>query len=578
MNNNYLIGLIKKYELIIFFLFSFVFLFLLSMQGFDLADSGFVLAGYQNFYTNPELASNLFYYYLCGIIGGVFHLVFPNGGLLYFRIINNMFLLGSIWISYLLLKQYVTKNQFIVGSVFYLFFVSVPGILPLHYDTVTQFFSLVSLFFLVKGLNRNILLFVGGFILGINCFTDLTNVLFVVLGLILFFNAYYQNQNIKKLFNQILIMIGGFSFGFCILFLIIILLGHGNLMSQKIVELFTIAGGETTHGVSNLINNYLNNYLKIFQYMIGLIGIYVIYSISMNLKKRWIQWIVLSLIVSVLLISFYKMINFANVFYALTFLVSSLVLFSAKFDKQLKILIIGNLIIMFLGPIGADEYTNFSPHALSVSFPLFLFIASKSINFRFSVGKLNYILTHKRNRIFIQLFLSGILLINLYNITLYAYFDPGSRLNKVYSIESKYTKGVYTTKHIADVTNTILNKLTNEYIKPGDTIFAYADIPMIYYLTETIPFVNSYWTFDVGNCSNSQLEKLISDNVKVKKLPLVLVQKFYSLYKFFPPVDDYKKLFLHGSAMFSFLESNNYYIDWENEYFAIYLPGENRKE
>ncbi|MCT4630519.1 hypothetical protein, partial [Winogradskyella sp.] len=80
---------------------------LLSFQGFDVCDDGFVLTFYQQIFQNPESVEYNFLYWFSGFVGGVWHQLYEDGGILWFRILAIVVNTATLYISYKILKSYM---------------------------------------------------------------------------------------------------------------------------------------------------------------------------------------------------------------------------------------------------------------------------------------------------------------------------------------------------------------------------------------------------------------------------------------------------------------------------------------
>ena len=64
--------------------------------GFDLNDTGFHLVAYENVFNAPGCVTYNFMYYLTNIIGGILMRIFPNLGVLGFRIVGALLVLLTL--------------------------------------------------------------------------------------------------------------------------------------------------------------------------------------------------------------------------------------------------------------------------------------------------------------------------------------------------------------------------------------------------------------------------------------------------------------------------------------------------
>jgi hypothetical protein len=163
-----------------------------------------------------------------------------------------------------------------------------------------------------------------------------------------------------------------------------------------------------------------------------------------------------------------------------------------------------------------------------------------------------------------------------YKLSQQAYFDPGSRFDKTYTINSEYARGIYTTKERADIVNAILPEL-KRHVKPNDYLLAYESLPMLHFLTQTKPYLKNPWLmiYD-GFIFEDQINEALNSD---KDLPVVIQQKFYTIEDFSEPIDNYlseQKPELFNSSqrrnkvLNAFLRKHNYKIIFSNSHFNIY--------
>lgn len=92
------------------------------------------------------------------------------------------------------------------------------------------------------------------------------------------------------------------------------------------------------------------------------------------------------------------------------------------------------------------------------------------------------------------IFCTAFLATKAYQISNASYFDPGSRLEKTYAIESKLAKGVYTKQRRATIINNVLFEL-NKHVQPNDYLLVFDKTPMLHFLTETRPYMYNPWVW-----------------------------------------------------------------------------------
>ena len=104
----------------------------------------------------------------------------------------------------------------------------------------------------------------------------------------------------------------------------------------------------------------------------------------------------------------------------------------------------------------------------------------------------------------------------------YPYSDLGNRLKMTYTINSKYTQGIYTTQDKAESINELLS-ISAKYVQKDDYVLVYHSFPLYYYMTETKPFLPNSWLklYD----SNTLKQKLAASLQTAISLPVVIRQQ-----------------------------------------------------
>ena len=145
MSNLSLVNHIKNHSLTYFLILTGIYLVLLSFQGIDARDEGWILSFYQQIFSNPETVEYHFLFYLSGLIGGAFYTVFSQGGILYFRLLNVIVILLTSTAVFHFYKEYLKSWQIILGCTFVILNLSAYGvILGLHHDYLTALFVVCS--------------------------------------------------------------------------------------------------------------------------------------------------------------------------------------------------------------------------------------------------------------------------------------------------------------------------------------------------------------------------------------------------------------------------------------------------
>lgn len=245
------------------FLIGIVYRLLMSVQGIDTTDMGFCMTFYQNIFTHPGAMTFYFNYYLTGLIGGVWHLVFGQFGLLGFRLLETLTLSAAIGLMYLAFRPWLTSNKIAAVAVL-LSFLFPSIIITFHYDTLSFLLMAASVYAVSRWLRGGSTwwLTVAGMLIGISFFARIVN---GVLGLLIIFPLLWGCRTLPRKGIPAAVYYGGGIVVGCILLLVIMaLLGHLSYFCQALIEAFsTFSGHETSHASTNIFSVYLKSYVNI---------------------------------------------------------------------------------------------------------------------------------------------------------------------------------------------------------------------------------------------------------------------------------------------------------------------------
>lgn len=564
--------------------------FILAFQGFDICDDGFVLTFYQQIFSNPESVEYNFLYWFAGVFGGVWYQLFPEGGVFWFRILGILVNTLTFIIVYRLLKTYVS-SYFLVFGLAMVLFVNDYGFLTFYHNHLTALLAFLSVYLIYKGLTKSswFLLLLSGFVIGINVFTRLPNLVLFILVLAIPFYQYLQKKPLVKSLKPIACFTFGALLAFVTIYLLLLFLGQLEIMKNAIVVLDDLsATEESVHNFSDVIWAQWYNYKAIIKASLVLLMPLSIYFFIMPKLKT--NYVFKYLVFMLLAIFFIFWINEFAIFsiYSLALFGSFFTAINTKDAKALRTLGFMSLLILLTLSLGTGGgILNSGYMIIWLGLPLF-FRASLRINdFSNMVSKFkNYKLWlyqegFMKNALIVLII--AFFILKSYKIFNEAYFDEGSRLYKTTAIKNPKAKYIYTTKKRGKIINSILKEL-DKHVKPNDYLLTYSHIPMLHFLTETKPYAYNPWVgiYD----KNSFDKKLKKAEIEIEKLPIVVQQKFNTIISFSAPIEDYmstqKENSLHhnnsmNAVMNHFLERNKYEIIWSNSYFNIYKSSVDKK-
>jgi len=579
-----------------FLVFTVLYQLLFIFQGLDFADEGFSATFYQQIFSNPQSVSFNFMYWFSGILGGSFLYLFPSLGLLGLRIFGIIIVTSTIATVYFSLKKYLTLAHLRLGIFMLLFFISNDP-KEMYYNNLSAFLFVLSAIFIFNGLNKNSIskIFISGTFISLNMFTRSPSILGLIFVLAIPYFGYVTAINLKNQLKQI----GFFFFGFVSTTIAVLLImkaiGHLDLFIENLGIVYGMGiESDSGNNLIRLVKLFINDYSSSVIYGFLLISSIFILSSINSLISRWTKFnqktiINLSLSLIVVIAVYFILSNKITwknilwIFSGLSMIFSIVILTSASSKKELKLFVLLGCLIILIQPFGsAVGLSMMGRYSLWIIFPIAIdyIFNIKSVNTVINISSENHrsllnIHIDEHQICLIRQYFLGIGIIGcLYFSYYYPYFDMSNRTKMRYSVDNKFLKGIYTTRERALVVNELL-KESGKYLKKNDYLFAYDNIPMIHFLTETRPYIRNSWPyFYIPEAFKMETDKsLVRSNV----LPVVIVQKVNTLYCNWPlnTIGNFQKTkpdIIRDSIMNDFMLKGKYKKVWENKAFEIRIP------
>lgn len=556
---------------------------LLSFQGFDLCDEGFSLSFYQQIYNTPESVEYNFVYWLSGLVGGLWYELYENGGILWFRLLAIIINTLTFIISYRLLVIYINKWHALVGLLMVLF-VNDFGYMVFYHNHLSALLVVSSVFFLMKGIVKTNLLYIAisGLFFTVNIFSRVPNVLLGIHILAIpFYYSYLQQKPFKSNIKPMLSYVLGAMIGLILIVVLLYSLNQLSIMKQSFLGIIDSGvANDSNHNFVKLIKVNIDSYKKVATQFLKFSVVFFV--LIYFLKEAKNNKLYKTLLIVGSLILFFVMLKNNSIYTLYGFILFGtlgLIIFSQ--NDHIKLLSLLSLIMEIIMPMGSDgSIHNVGYASIWLGLPLFFnfnSIIKKCYSvteighkeFRFSVSEYSI-------KLILTLLVVSYFASKAYNISQEAYFDLGSRFEKRHTINSDFARHIYTTEDRANITNELLVNL-KRYVRPNDVLFAYDNIPMIHFLTNTKPYIYNPWVWIYDTYSFEK--KLKKAEGEFNELPIIVQQKFETIVKFSEPLEDYmsenkKQTFIYNGGrnkvMNKFIKRNEYKIVWSNPYFNIY--------
>ena len=291
---------------------------LISLQGVDKVDAGFCNTFYQVIFTHPDSNVFCFIYYLTGLVGGTWELLFGEDGLLGFRLLEALTLAAAIGTIAATFNAYMPRRHTPVAVALSFLFPTI--VVTFHYDTITYLLVALSAYALKEALetDKDRWLMVAGAMLGMAFFARIVNAALFALALAPF--IIYRQQRLKKTG----MMAAGVLLGMAAVTGLMALLGHTPYYVAALGEAFsTFSGSEATHSHGHLLVQYLRNYVNIALQAIVLVACYAAGLWASRQQNRGYRLAALTaLVIVVLVVTFTSLPNLTLLAACLTVLLA----------------------------------------------------------------------------------------------------------------------------------------------------------------------------------------------------------------------------------------------------------------
>lgn len=564
----------KDIKFFVFYLFViFVYHLVISFQGYDMADEGWVMTGYQQIFNDPMSVKYQFLYYFSIYIGGMWNVLFGDLGYWGFRLFAVIIRVLTAAYVYKIFEGYLNKWCILVG-VLLSCLCSSYGLYVYEHDHLTILMVVMVVYYMAESLKKGKLWYMGvaGILLGVNVFSRLPNISMTLLILIVI-PYWIYDRNIVNVLKILGYAVGGFVIGIILTIGLMLLSGHFEIFMQNMKESMTIAFDENSyHSFDMLIKTNMNSIVYQLRSMVLIWAIPIVVFVMGKVKcVKWLKYLLVIILLPLYISFIYG--NGSNIgsIYAFVSPICVVAIFSK--NKAIVYLSVLSFIVMHLLPLGSDgSIWNMGEHSIWLALPL-------------AVGciwKWGLSLYTKRCReivgfvILLGMFMLMFTTRNIIRIMNGCYFDDGSRFDKVYRINHPLAT-TYTTKRNCELLNPMLTELC-KYVKKDDYLLCFQNIPTVHYLTQTRPYLYNSWVWTYTS-SNFKYQMELAEK-EHDYLPIVVRDKSMlpTWYNYYPDWNNEKgvKSYFHDNDrimyMNDFLRRNNYVLVWENEVFQILKP------
>jgi hypothetical protein len=583
--NNYInfINRLQEYQFPIAVSVIFMFFIVLAFQGFDVCDEGWFLTFYQQIFNAPETVEYNFVYWLSGIVGGIWYKIIPLSGILSFRFLTVLVFGVILMLCNRVLKPYLKAVQILL-CFFVVSIITDFGYLAFYYNHLSSVLAMMAILFLIKGIQfkNYFLIAVAGFIVALNVFSRLPNLTLFAFALVLPLQGFYNPSIVAKIWlKQLACFVIGSLLAIMAVLTFMFYLKHILVFENAIVGLFDKGTNtDSNHNVARLVVVYISNYVTILKVGVKLSIAFGLVLMFLSFCKTNIWMRNCIYLVSVVLFVYVLKDKGIYCVYFVSLVGTVGLLLTKKVSIGIKHISFLTLVMMVCLPLGSDGgIGNTGYMSVWLGVPLFLVYYENYVvnSYVFKILPSKFLPLFEVNKtVIIHILGLSFCGMQLFQISNQAYFDPGSRFDKRFTIQSELARGIYTTQERAAIFNTVLKEVIKQ-VQKDDYLLVYDNVPMLNFLTETKPYMGISWVWVYD--SQTFDKNIRKAEREIQYYPVVVQQKMGTIGKFSHPISNYMSenkvenyIYKNGRAksMNAFLKRNDYKIVWRNSYFNIY--------
>jgi len=490
---------------ILTFISVFTYCILWIWQGFDITDEGYNLTlqwlravGYNLDYGQDSTR------WLSTLAAGLWLKITGSLGLIGARFGWAITVSITALLAYNILKNIIDAPKAYLGVISVAIISNYHGTMVINYNAfpslllVASIWSLLNAHFNCKSTRRQLVWSAfSGFFISLSIMSRLPLILILPLPFVPYFIQLVVEKKSNK--NTLKLSFVSFLFSIGTVLLCISYLYYIGQLDSLIDSFKAISGGsKSAYSSQSLIKVTLNSLLN--SVYIGTIFIFISLFFFFLLDKLFTNTNILNFIFLfgiLFLIIFPSLLRFNLYQYVipgttLYFIIFSLIFYFIKrsesycYLKEITYLTLAITysISIFLG--SGNGILNIK-HGLWLIFPLFLFVTQNNLlNLLNKESSKTSLKNYASLTLFALVFAGAI--IRFYN----PYRDSFNRFQLTAPLHHPNLQYVYTTVDRAASVNELLEQI-NKITTPGESILAYNNIPMIHYLTRTIPFLDNPW-------------------------------------------------------------------------------------
>lgn len=568
----------ERLFVILFLLSVFLLNAFLGVSGIDMTDEGFLLSAYQQMFSNPQSTGLISYYYNTLLLGGLWNMLFGKFGIIGFRVFAALLMTIISAFVYYMCRDVVGRWWILIGLV--LVFLSGKYIFVFHYNHTSALVSIIIAFFMYKAVTKNNVWYMSmaGVSLGFGILFRVSNICMCAFILILV-PYYMHTRDFKLLMRMFGSVVLGFVIGTVINLGLVVALGHYEYLSSSFTELFvSFNSSEDKHGLMNLIITYVDQFKSLLRYM-SIIAIWptMLWLVCKYETNNWLKKfgvILLSVCFVYTIFDLCSDNSVSTIYLRLLYPVCCAVLLwtalKRREDSNLQYLILLSFLSLFVLPLGSDYGVHtVGPYSMYIAMPLTVGSLWKEI----------HLLDPEYKRVFRPVAIIAMLMIlalTFYYSLRGCYRDNGSRFRMRATVKESVVPTTLTMPERALELDTVLMHI-KPYVNSQTQLLAYPGIPMINYLSGTIPYLDNSWIGilpyeiyrDKLNYAGSNKELPI---IVLAKTPLYWYETSENWHSVLDCEDWHPSIEEKNILLDKFINDHQYRIEYDDGCFQVLIP------
>ncbi|MCX7018464.1 MAG: hypothetical protein NTY46_05590 [Candidatus Sumerlaeota bacterium] len=536
---------------------------LFAFQGFDLMDMGFNLSGFSCFFQERDYVAGTLY--LTVFIGACIDWLFHPFGAVAFKLACSFAWDLCAILAWLILRRWHTNRHTWLALLVTTATVTNYLTTWLDYNVVTVTLYMIAVWCVIESFRRGAhMLFLCGFVLGLNVFSRVSNLTGLGMCAVLVLDFFEPSLSWRMVAKRWMAMIAGIAAGLAGGFGLIAALGHWEAFWFNV----GLLEKSTSHTPDLMKNLFVWGNIRAFEGGIlrtaevgAALAIMSVLTCRLNRLPTWAAaglGTVFGLLVNWIQGKYYpgylatgsEHNLLAERIVGVLYCAHGILLFCIRKDSLYRYAVACSLLVLIVTPVGSNNglFNSVYGFWLGLALPLAAMIEAREVRIGNSIVVNRFVWL-----LFTAFIVTGLLVSNFRHDLVLSYRDA-PRSVAWGTVDHPKLRFLWMGEEHAKPLGQLLKEV-RKYVRPGDYVLAYNEIPVFYYLTDTIPYMYlsnpRYSPEETIQRMLAKAERNRAGNPVVVRRPLNEAQR-----KIHKPIED-------------FIAARGYEVKWKNGDFEI---------